>query len=190
MKKHVRLALCLAWMGIVLSFQTVVALAAPVEEPGLGDRCPVCGMSVAKYSGWFTQLSHGDGTVRWFDGVKDLLAYYFQPEQFGSPAEALIQEVWVKDYSTQAWIAGRQAYYVTGSDVRGPMGDEFVPFSTLEAAEVFLKNHGGDKIWSFGEITPDKVEELRASHKMKKKGQHGSDHRTGEHHGSSSSSSK
>jgi copper chaperone NosL len=161
-------------------------LAAPGEEAKSSDRCAVCGMFVAKYPNWLVQISHADGKVQWFDGAKDMLAYYFDPGRFGSHSVDLIEEIWVKDYYSMGWTDGRQAYYVTGSGVHGPMGHEFVPFSSREAAENFLKDHHGDKVWSFIEITAEKVESLRAGQKMKMKGAHeGGEHRNDGRHGRS-----
>jgi len=35
---------------------------------------------------------------------------------------------------------------VTGSDVLGPMGEELVPIAGKQAAETFLRDHGGSGI--------------------------------------------
>jgi copper chaperone NosL len=137
------------------------------------DRCPVCGMFVANYPNWLTRIHHADGTIHWFDGAKDMLAYYFDPGKFGPQSPEAIREIWVKDYYSLAWVPGREAYFVTGSDVHGPMGHEFIPFASKEAAENFLKDHKGTRVWSFGEITAAEVDLLRSGHQMKKHGQHG-----------------
>jgi copper chaperone NosL len=141
--------------------------AAPMQEITAKSRCPVCGMFVAKYTDWITQVLHTDGTIQFFDGVKDMLAYYFDPAAFGGPARESIQEIWVKDYYTLEWLDGRQAFYVTGSDTYGPMGHEFIPFSSPEAATAFLQDHHGKKVLSFDDITPALVESMRSGHKMK-----------------------
>jgi copper chaperone NosL len=141
--------------------------AAPDNNITAETRCPVCGMFVAKYPNWVSQIRLADGTVLTFDGVKDMLAYYFEPAKFGGPGRESIQEVWVKDYYSLEWLDGTQAYYVTGSDTYGPMGHEFIPFSSLEAATSFLEDHHGKQALSFGDITPVLVESLRTGHKMK-----------------------
>ena len=56
---------------------------------------------------------------------------------------------------------------MTGSDVYGHMDHEFIPFSTMEAAESFSKDHHGREILTFDEITPERVEALRAGQKMR-----------------------
>jgi copper chaperone NosL len=166
----------------VLSLQTGL-LSAQTEEAKPDDRCAVCGMFVAKYPNWLSRIRHADGNIMWFDGAKDMLAYYFNPGQFGSHSPESIRDIWVKDYYSLAWTPAGQAFFVTGSDVRGPMGHEFIPFSSREAADSFLKDHRGEKVWTFEEITAADVEALRSGHMMKKN-QHGG-HQTGDdhHHG-------
>ena len=49
--------------------------AEPLEQMPEDARCAVCGMFVAKYATWITQIHHKDGTVNLFDGVKDMMVY-------------------------------------------------------------------------------------------------------------------
>jgi hypothetical protein len=39
-------------------------------KPGPKDKCPVCGMFVAKYPDWVAALVFSDGSTVFFDGVK------------------------------------------------------------------------------------------------------------------------
>ena len=135
------------------------------------SRCPVCGMFVAKYDVWVTRLEVGTDQFVDFDGVKDLMAYYFQPGAFGGKPGDQKGRIWVKDYYSLKWLDGRQAIFVTGSDVHGPMGHELIPFSTRAGAEAFLADHQGRRILAFTEITAELVEELRGVDRMK----HGGD---------------
>jgi nitrous oxide reductase accessory protein NosL len=141
--------------------------AAPPDKVGSSERCVVCGMFVAKYPNWVTQLSDKTGKARFFDGVKDLMAFYFDPASFGADSGLAAAEIWVKDYYTLEWVDGRQAFYVVGSDIYGPMGEEFIPFLDRPAAENFLKDHHGSKVLAFDEITREMVESMRGMHKMK-----------------------
>jgi copper chaperone NosL len=137
------------------------------EQVNEKSRCPVCGMFVAKYPQWLTQINMSDGSVEVFDGVKDMLAYYFSPQQFGAADGAVAGELLVRDYYSQDWIDGKKAIFVLGSDVYGPMGHELIPFASQVGAESFFKDHHGSKIYSFSEITPEIIESLRKGHKMK-----------------------
>jgi len=144
-----------------------VAGNGPVQNISKKERCPVCGMFVAKYQPWITQVFLSDGKVFMFDGAKDMLAFFFEPQKYGAKSEAKPGDIWVKDYYSQDWINGRECYYVIGSDVYGPMGHEFIPFSSIEAAENFKKDHHGKKILKFNEITLQLVNSKRSGQTMK-----------------------
>ena len=152
---------------LILLGCTVQLYAAPEENVGTDVRCTVCGMFVAKYDNWIVQLRLADDKVMFFDGVKDMLVFYFDPQQYSSVHQEDIKEIWVKDYYSLGWLDGRGALYVTGSDVYGPMGKEFIPFSSREAADNFLQDHHGKKILTFGEITDELVQSMRSGSKMR-----------------------
>ncbi|MBI4793205.1 MAG: nitrous oxide reductase accessory protein NosL [Deltaproteobacteria bacterium] len=155
-------------LALLLSAATVApGWAAPLDKAGSSERCVVCGMFVAKYPNWVTQLLDKTGKVRFFDGVKDLMAFYFAPASFGADGKLTAVEIWVKDYYTLEWLDGRQAFYVVGSDIYGPMGEEFIPFTDRAAADNFLKDHHGSRVLTFDEITAEMVESMRGMHKMK-----------------------
>lgn len=144
---------------LVLLSLWVVAPAAAAEKappaPSAKDKCPVCGMFVAPYPNWVGGILFKDGARFYFDGPKDLFAYYFAPGRYGSARKrADIAEIYVTDYYSVAAIDGRKAFYVVGSDVRGPMGKELVPFAKKTDADGFLKDHKGEKVLRFDEITP------------------------------------
>jgi nitrous oxide reductase accessory protein NosL len=131
-------------------------------------RCPVCGMFVAKYPNWVTQIHYGDsGKTNFFDGVKDMMVLYFDPERYKAPPSEAIKNIYVKDYYSLSWISAQDAFYVVGSDVYGPMGHELIPFESKEAAESFFKDHHGKEILTFGEITSELIDSLRVAQKMR-----------------------
>ena len=144
---------------LVLLSLWLVAPAAAAEKappaPSAKDKCPVCGMFVAPYPNWVGQIVFKDGGRSYFDGPKDLFTYYFAPEKYGSARKrADIADIHVTDYYSVSAIDGRKAFYVIGSDVRGPMGKELVPFAKKSDADGFLKDHHGQKVLRFDEITP------------------------------------
>lgn len=161
----------LVTMTILLVVFSAQATLGSGSIPGHGvtkkSRCPVCGMFVAKYPQWLTQINMSDGSSEFFDGVKDMLAYYFAPQQYGAAVGVSVDEVFVRDYYSQEWIDGRQAIFVLGSDVYGPMGHELIPLTGKAGAENFFKDHHGSKMYNFTEITPEIIESLRKGHKMK-----------------------
>jgi len=128
------------------SNQTKIQIEVPTDA-----KCPVCGMFVHKYPKWSALLVI-EGTKYYFDGVKDMMKYYIFDVDFPFN-RAKIEQFEVSDFYTLAAISAKDAYYVIGSDIFGPMGDELIPFKTKESAENFMRDHKGDKIVMFDAIT-------------------------------------
>jgi len=121
------------------------------------EKCPVCGMFVAKYPRWAARMNYVDNgkTVSHaFDGVKDMLKFYHNPSKWGNYAKQPDDKValLVTDYYTQEAIDGKAAFYVVGSDMYGPMGREFIPFKDEASAQSFLKDHKGKRVLRLNEI--------------------------------------
>lgn len=153
----------LAAAVLIILFALSLAGAAeftPVK-PGPRDKCPVCGMFVAKYPDFIASVVFKDGAVFHFDGVKDLMKFHFRLERY-SPGRKQddIAAIWVTDYYRMSPVDGRRAHYVIGSDVYGPMEKELIPFEKKAEAKEFLRDHRGERILLFGEITPDLIRRL------------------------------
>ncbi len=121
------------------------------------EKCPVCGMFVSKYPKWAARLYYGDKSYA-FDGVKDLMKFYFHSKKWGNYSYTTRDNVTkfeVTDYYTQNAIDGFKAFYVIRSDVYGPMGNELIPFEKQEDAKSFMIDHNGKKLLRFEEIRED-----------------------------------
>ena len=152
-------------MGITL-FLSFNLQAKPVTDIKQDEKCRVCGMFVAKYQPWIAQIQYSEDDVAMFDGVKDMMAFYFEPEKFGGKQGQKAIAIYVKDYYTQEWLNGKEAVYVAGSDIMGPMGHELIPFGSTSAAENFMTDHKGKKMFHFNEITLEQVTAIRSGMKM------------------------
>lgn len=146
------------------------AYADPAHPVHTDEKCPVCGMFVAKFDQWLAQIVVAGSEPLVFDGVKDMMAYYFNPARYGGDIDASKAEIWVRNYYTLEYIDGRKAFYVLGSDVLGPMGDELIPFSARDEAENFKKDHHGTEVVGFEDITAGQIMEMKKKHMMKMKG--------------------
>lgn len=150
----------LSAVAALLLVSSATALAAD-ERPARHEKCPVCGMFVAKYPDWQAVLDFEDGSRAVFDGAKDLFKFWFEPERYlPSRRREHARSLRVTDYYSLTLIDARSAFFVTGSDVYGPMGRELVPFARREEAEEFLRDHHGEAILAFGEVTPERVAAL------------------------------
>ena len=118
-------------------------------------------MFVAKYPDWVAEIIFKDGSYAVFDGTKDMFKYYFDMGKYNPSKKQLdIDSIYVTDYYTLTFIDGHKAYYVIGSDVYGPMGREFIPFKKEEDAKGFMKDHKGQKILMFKDITTEVLKTL------------------------------
>ncbi len=151
-------AVLLAAVAAVLLLAGGRAVAGEKGEPGPGpkEKCPVCGMFVAKFPDFLAEVRFADGTRAWFDGPKDLFRFLRDRKRF-DPAKSppAVESAWVKDYYTLSFIDAGKAFFVSGSDVYGPMGKELIPFGKEEEAREFLADHKGKAIHRFREVTPE-----------------------------------
>jgi len=168
MKSFLKTALLVC--GITLSFLALSNHLHAQQQVNVspGMRCSVCGMFVAKYPNWLTRIHYDDlKKVLFFDGVKDMMVFYFNPERYDGADRQQINKILVKDYYSLQWLSAKEALYVIGSDVYGPMGHELIPFSSREGAENFMKDHHGEKILTFDKITHDLIESMRVGQRMR-----------------------
>jgi len=122
-------------------------------RPGPEDRCPVCGMFAHKTEAWVATMVFADGSRVFFDGPKDMFRYYLRPEDYQKGGTAKeIAAIFVTDYYTTESIPARDAFFVLGSDVMGPMGKELVPLGSAESAETLRRDHKGERVIVFDEV--------------------------------------
>ena len=110
-------------------------------------------MLVGKNPNWAAMIEVQGGENLYFDGVKDLMKYYFEKGKG-------FDKIFVTDYYKLHKIDAKSAFYVLGSNVLGPMGDELIPFENESAAKTFAKDHGGKSVIKFDEIKESVIEGL------------------------------
>ena len=130
-------------------------------QPSSKDKCPVCGMFVAKYPDWICSVTFANAPTVYFDGPKDMFKYILDTKKYGSHRKAGdIKNITVMDYYRVAPIDGRSAFYVEGSDVYGPMGKELIALAGKSDANEFMKDHKGRRILRFSDVTRDVLKAL------------------------------
>ncbi len=153
--------LVLTLLLLVLALPIVSAGEEKAIQPGQKDKCPVCGMFVAKYKDFLAQIVYKDGSYAVFDGPKDFFKYYLARDKY-SPGkkDSDIDSIYVTDYYTLTAIDGRKAFYVLGSDIYGPMGRELIPFLEKADALEFMKDHNGNKMLQFQDVNNEILQEI------------------------------
>ncbi len=148
----------------VLGAFLLASASAAVEKKGAEgvvkatakDKCPVCGMFVTKYPDWTALVLFKDGSHAFFDGPKDMFKYILDLKRYNPSKTAEdVNDAWVMDYYTVLPIHAKKAWYVTGSHVFGPMGNELIPFGKESDAKEFMKDHMGKKLLRFSDVTVD-----------------------------------
>jgi nitrous oxide reductase accessory protein NosL len=138
----------------ILALASIV-FAVDTHKVGPKDKCPVCGMFVAKYPDFAAQIRFRDGSTVYFDGAKDMFKFYLNLSRYAPGKKPTdITAVFVTNYYDLTLVDGFPAFYVMGSNVYGPMGRELVPFARESEARDFLKDHMGKSIIRFRDVTP------------------------------------
>lgn len=117
------------------------------------EKCPVCGMFVSKYPKWLASITIKSGKIYYFDGVKDMMKFYFKPSKYDNKAKKEdFTKLLTRDYYTLENINAKKAFFVVGSNIYGPMGEELIAFKQKKNAQKFLEDHFAKKILTFDEI--------------------------------------
>lgn len=133
-------------------------------EPSMEDECSICGMMPAKYPQWNAQVVLKDGERYHFDSPKDMFRFILglsnknEPKQWVEKGE--IAAAFVTDHSSGEYVDATEAFYVKGSDARGPMGEDLVPFADSSEAMNFAKEHGG-KVSGYSDVDRELVKSLK-----------------------------
>lgn len=118
-------------------------------------RCPVCGMYPARQPRWAAQIIFKDGASHYFDSPVDLFVFLQRIERYNrgySLADVAIS--YVTDFETGKWINAKNAYFVHGSTLTGPMRKADLPaFASRAAADALVRSHRGQML-SYRQITP------------------------------------
>jgi nitrous oxide reductase accessory protein NosL len=156
LKRLVILSLLTLWAAFAAAQESIV-----VPKPGAKDLCPVCGMLVSKYPNWTTVVLYRDGHAHFFDGAKDMFKYLHEYAKYAPKHRKQdIASIQVTEFYSLGKMDAHKAFYVTGSDVLGPMGYEFVPLEKRADAEEFLKDHKGKQILTFEQVTAVVIEQV------------------------------
>jgi nitrous oxide reductase accessory protein NosL len=146
---------------LLLSFAEAPADPSGFIKPSPRDKCPVCGMFVAKYPDFVAGIVFKDGSYAVFDGAKDLFKYYLDLNRYNpSKKRADIRSIYVTDYYELQPTNAVNAFYVVGSDVYGPMGRELIPFVSENDAAEFMKDHAGKQLLRFGDVNAEIIKRL------------------------------
>ncbi len=152
--KHLGIGFLIIFLVASLAF---AGDGKPVK-PSSKDKCQVCGMFVAKYPNWIAEIIFKDGSYAFFDGAKDMFTYYHNITTYNpSKKTSDILAIYVTEYYSTKLVPAEKVFFIKGSDVYGPMGEELIPVEDEGNAKEFMKDHHGKKILKFSELTKEEL---------------------------------
>jgi nitrous oxide reductase accessory protein NosL len=153
-------------------FTSVLSAADSLRLPDgskidLAAECPVCGMVIGGPEGQGASVTfkdghlvgfHGvaaavfkDGHLVGFEGARCLFIYNSVPQNYNVDVKDIARQ-FVTDFTTKKVIDLSKAFLVLGSNVKGPMGYELIPFSSKKDAAKFAAENQGKWIVQLHEV--------------------------------------
>jgi len=140
----------------LLLVSSVVFAAESVWGDKLNERDPVYQLKIDKYPNFETEMVLKNGKHIRFCCVKAMMNFYFHPEkypEYGVKDRNEIDKMFVKDYLDGTKVDAKKAWYIFGSRIVGPHGDDLIPLSSKARAELFVKRYGGSRIMTTDKFT-------------------------------------
>jgi nitrous oxide reductase accessory protein NosL len=123
------------------------------------DRCPVCAMKAAGRK-LASAIALRSGETFYFCGTGCMIKSWLHPEIFLGHDKKQLARAVTTDYFSGKHIDALTARWVAGSNVVGPMGKAIVPLADEAAVKDFRRRHGGEHVFSLGELTDAKWKQL------------------------------
>ena len=116
---------------------------------------PVYILPLKKYDKWLCEAELKNKKKVQFVSVKSMMQVAEHEEYFKKHGvlSAGIDKLYVQDFNTGRKIDASKAFYVFGSRIVGPHGDDLIPFASEENAKLFMMKHGGTKILPYAKLT-------------------------------------
>ena len=144
----------LAVASVVLAFLVACSSGEPEANAQAAARCAHCGMVVPPDSTWRAGLTTSSGEALLFDAPKCMFRILRGDRGRGA------RDPWVIEYYSSQRRPAPSLLYVLGSDVESPMGRDLVPIEGRERAERFMRDHHGQRVLTFDEVTSPILDDL------------------------------
>ena len=118
--------------------------------------CLVRHLKVYKDPKWVAKIELQNGKKIFFSSPKSMFEFYYQPGKWfdvGVKSEKDFKDILVTDFDTLKAVKAKGAFYIYGTNVIGPAGDDLVAFDSYAAAEKFSKEHNGKRILGFRDVS-------------------------------------
>jgi len=117
---------------------------------------PVYLVDIDKHPKFEAEIRLKNGKTIRFASVKSMMNFFYHPEKYPgygvSPRGEEIDKLYVRDFLDGTKLPAAKAWYVFGSRLVGPHGDDLIPLSSKTRAELFVQRYGGTRILSYDEL--------------------------------------
>jgi copper chaperone NosL len=140
-------------LGIVLVSSLIFGFSMDYTKE---TSCLVRNLKVYKEPKWVSKVELTNGKEVYFSSPKAMFEFYFLPGQWfdvGVKSEKDFKQILVTDFSNMQIIKAKSSFFVYGSNVTSPGGDDLVPFASYKEAQKFAQEHNGKRILSFQEVS-------------------------------------
>ena len=113
-------------------------------------------LKVYKNPKWVAKIEVSNGKKIFFSSPKSMFEFYFRPGKWydiGVRSEKDFKNILVTDFETLKPVKAKGAFYIYGTNVTSPAGDDLVAFDSYKSAEEFSKKHNGKRILGFREVS-------------------------------------
>ena len=120
------------------------------------SSCIVRHMKVYKDPKWVSKIELQNGKKLYFSSPKSMFEFYFRPGKWfdiGVKSEKDFKDIIITDFKTLKPVNAKTSFYIYGSNVTSPAGDDLVAFDSYRAAQEFSKAHNGKRILKFREVS-------------------------------------
>jgi len=105
---------------------------------------------------WVAKIETRNGKTVYFSSPKSMFEFYHRPGKWfdvGVKSERDFSKIIVTDYATLKPINAKDAFYVYGSNIISPAGDDLVAFENESEAKIFAAKHNGKRIFKFDKVS-------------------------------------
>ena len=118
--------------------------------------CVVRHIKVYKDPAWVAKIELQNGKKVFFSSPKSMFEFYFRPGKWfdiGVKSEEDFKDILVTDFKTLKAVKAKGAFYIYGTNVTSPAGDDLVAFNSYADAEEFSEKHNGKRILGFRDVS-------------------------------------
>ena len=122
------------FLGIVLASSLLFSYEMDFNKD---TSCLVRHLKVYKDPQWVAKIELKNGKKVFFSSPKSMFEFYFRPGKWydvGVKDENDFKDILVTDFETLKPVKAKGAFYIYGTNVSGPAGDDLIAFDSYAAA--------------------------------------------------------